>query len=827
MGTTTDLFADVILPLALPQLFTYRLPSELKDTLTVGSRVVVSFGSGHKLYTAVVKKIHTKAPAAYEAKYIEGVLDDRPVVNSRQFELWSWMEAYYMCTPGEVMSAALPGGMKLTSETSILLREGYEGRVENLSDREYLIVEALEIRNILSLSEVGEILRVRHVHVYIKSLIEMEVISVLEEVREKYKPKEVSYVRLSRAAMNEEKLKEFFDELSKAPKQLETLMVFMQMKAEQKGEAVNKLTLQKRAGVTASVINQLERKGVLEVFTTQVGRLENFEGEVLPPKALNEEQQGAKNKIVELFREHDVTLLQGVTSSGKTEVYIQLIEEALRSGKQVLYLLPEIALTTQIIRRLRKHFGKQIGVYHSRFNEHERVEIWKAVLDFEPQKGSACQVILGARSAIFLPFKELGLIIVDEEHENTFKQYDPAPRYHARDTATVLARIHGAKVLLGSATPSVESFWNARQGKYGLVEMKKRYGGVSMPEILCADIAEDSKKRKMKGHFSPLLIELMDTALENKEQIILFQNRRGYSPILLCEACGNAPQCKNCDVSLTYHKHFGNLVCHYCNYSMPLPRTCPSCGSGKLSLKGFGTEKIEEDLALIFPHASVSRMDLDTTRSKNAYFNIISDFENRQVDILVGTQMITKGLDFDNVAVVGILNADNMLNFPDFRAFERSFQLMLQVAGRAGRKDKRGKVLIQSYNPNHPTIRQVIDHDYEGMFKSELVERRNFHYPPFYRLIVFTLMHRDVRKLDDAVSIFHQQMKRQFGERLLGPQTPVISRVRNYYLRNFLLKIERDRSLRKVKAKITELIRDFEGNERFRSVRIKVDVDPF
>ena len=827
MAERKTLFADVILPLALPNLFTYRIPFELNDIIHPGQRVIVSFGGGQKLYTALIKKLHTTPPSNYEAKYIEGLLDENEVVNAQQFQLWEWMQDYYMCMPGEVMNAALPGAMKLSSETRIVLHEEFREHSDNLTDKEFLIVDALEVRNMLDLAEISSILGVKHVHPYVKALIEKRVIIVLEEVKQKYKPREIAYVQLTEEASTEEGFKRCFDLLERAPKQQETLMAFMQLQAEQEGRpAIKKLELQKRVGITAVVINQLVKKEVFEIITEEEGRIKDFEGIPVAPSALSEDQQIAKEAIQESFLTQEVSLLHGVTSSGKTEVYIQLIEEVIAAGKQVLYLLPEIALTTQIIHRLQKHFGNQIGVYHSRFNAQERVEVWKTVLEFDPEKQRKFQLILGARSSIFLPFKNLGLIIVDEEHENSFKQYDPAPRYHARDTATVLARIHGANVLLGSATPSLETYWNAKNGKYGYVALNKRYGGVRMPEILCADIAEDSKRKKMKSHFSPLLVELMEEALENKEQIILFQNRRGYAPVLMCESCGNAPQCKNCDVSLTYHKHFGNLNCHYCNYSISIPKHCPACGSPKINLKGFGTEKIEEDLALIFPEASVIRMDLDTTRSKNAYQHIISDFESGEVDILVGTQMITKGLDFDNVAVVGILNADNMLSFPDFRAFERSYQLMSQVAGRAGRKKKRGKVLIQTYNPNHAIIRNVIDHDYLGMYKDEILERKNFHYPPFYRLISFTLMHRDVHKLNDAVHLFHQQLKRQFGNRLLGPQTPVISRVRNYYHKNFMLKIERDRSLKSVKTRINELMKDFEVDDRFKGVRVKVDVDP-
>jgi primosomal protein N' (replication factor Y) len=828
MEKTATVFVDVILPLPIPGWYTYRLPKEYNSQVQVGQRAIVAFGPGNRRYTALIVSCHGQAPVAYEAKYVDELLDEFPIVNSSQLKLWEWIGNYYLAVPGDVMNAALPGALKLSGETKVLLREGYAAVKKELSDREYLVVEALEVGVSLSMSEIAEVLGIKGIQPYVKSLLEKKAVVVMEEVREKYKPKRLTYVQLSAKAREEKQLKQHFDDLSNAPKQLELLMTFLQLKAEnEQASKVLKSTLMKRAGATSTTLNHLVKKAVFQYIEEEVGRIEPFDGVCLPVKKLNDAQGAALLEIEEQFEEKEVVLLKGVTSSGKTEVYIHLIEKAMAAGKQVLYLLPEIALTTQIIHRLQRHFGDRVGVYHSKFNQNERVEVWKHILEFETDKDNRFQLILGARSAIFLPFSNLGLIIVDEEHENTFKQYDPSPRYHARDTATVLAGIHHAKVLLGSATPSIESAWNAKSGKYGLVTMDKRYGGVMMPEIFCADIADDTKRKKMKGHFSPLLLEMMTEALENKEQIILFQNRRGYAPILLCETCGNAPHCVNCDVSLTYHKYSGKLICHYCNYAIALTNTCPSCQSTTLQLKGFGTEKLEEELAIYFPAARISRMDLDTTRSKNAYQNIIYDFEQGEVDVLVGTQMITKGLDFDNVAVVGVLNADNMLNFPDFRAFERSFQLMSQVAGRAGRKQKRGKVLIQAYNPNHAIIRNVVDYDYQSMYNSEIIERRNFHYPPFFRLISFTLRHKNQDQLNASVAVFGKLLKTHFGDRILGPHTPVISRIRNYYHRDFLLKVERTASLQEVKKKINTALQAFESNKQQRSTRIKVDVDPY
>ena len=573
------------------------------------------------------------------------------------------------------------------------------------------------------------------------------------------------------------------------------------------------------------MVAQLVKKNIFETYSLEAGRLESHEA-ILQRKELSTEQEQAYNEICRSFEEKKTVLLHGVTSSGKTEVYIQLIEDAIQQGKQVLYLLPEIALTTQIVQRLQAIFGPKIGVYHSKFNENERVELWNAVLKFKAGEYEDFQVILGARSAMFLPFQDLGLIIVDEEHEGTFKQYDPAPRYQARDASIFLGHMQSSNIVLGSATPSVESFYHAKSEKYTYVALNKRFGNVQMPEILVADVADATKKKKMKSHFSPELMSMMEECLEANKQIILFQNRRGYSPILICETCGNSPQCVNCDISLTYHKYKKELNCHYCGYHIPLPSACPSCGDTNLRVKGFGTEKIEEELAIFFPEAKISRMDLDTTRAKMAYHQIIQSFQEGEVDILVGTQMVTKGLDFENVGLVGILNADNMLHFPDFRAFERAYQLMSQVSGRAGRRGERGKVLIQSYNPEHQIIRQVIDHDYEGMYKNELIDRRNFRYPPFYRLIYLTLRHRDKNKVGQAAHHLAQQMRNSFGDRVLGPEAPGVERIRTYYLQQIVLKLEKTASLGKSKSRLTELLNDFNATDSYKSVRVSVDVDP-
>lgn len=820
-------FVDVILPLALPNTFSYRVPFEWNDAILEGQRVIVQFGKGNKQYSAIVAKVHSTPPEKYQAKYLEAILDENPIIHPIQFKFWEWISEYYMAHIGEVMVTALPGGLRLASETRVLLHPEYQKVVNDLSDDEFLVIEALEVRNVLDLSEISQILGIKYVQPKIKALIEKRAVMVEEEIKQRYKPKMVEYIKLTEAAESESQLKQFFDDLEKAPRQLELLMTYLQMSARYSSspKEVKKLELQKSMNTTSSLVNELVKKGIFEIYKVEAGRLTL--SEITDPiKELNQHQTKALIEVKESFKEKDVVLLHGVTSSGKTEIYIQLIKEAIERGEQVLYLLPEIALTTQIVTRLQAIFGERVGVFHSRFNENERVEVWNNVLKFKRNHYEDFQIILGARSALFLPFSKLGLVIVDEEHENTFKQYDPSPRYQARDASIVLAKLQSAKVLLGSATPSVESYRNAQYGRYGLVTLSKRHGDIQMPEILCADVKEATKKKKMNSHFTPELLKMMEEYIENEKQIILFQNRRGYSPILMCETCGNAPKCVNCDVSLTYHKYKRELNCHYCGHHTALPTACPSCGDTNLHVKGFGTEKIEEELAIYLPKARIARMDLDTTRAKKAYHQIITSFEDKEVDILVGTQMVTKGLDFENVGLVGVLNADNMLNFPDFRAFERSYQLMSQVSGRAGRKGKRGQVLIQTYNPDHQIIRQVIDHDYIGMYKNELIDRRNFHYPPFYRLIKLTLKHKDAKKLLEGANYLGRELTAKFGTRILGPEAPGIARIRNFYHQNIMLKLEKEASVKKSKLILKQSIQNFAVHSDYKSIRVIIDVDP-
>ncbi|MBA3901506.1 MAG: primosomal protein N', partial [Bacteroidetes bacterium] len=711
--------------------------------------------------------------------------------------------------------------------TRILLNQKFQKNYDILTDKEFLVVEALEINDVLSLGDVSNIVEQKTVYPLIRGLIEKGAVIVEEEVKEKFKPKLESFVRLILQENMEEYLQSLFQKLEKkAPKQADALLAYVKLSGgySSVGTEVKKAEILKVVEGADAAIASLAKKGILEVYSKETLRIEVSGEEGGNIKNLNEGQQKVYEEINELHKQKDVVLLHGVTGSGKTEIYISLIEQVIKQGKQVLYLLPEIALTTQIVNRLRNSFGDKVGIYHSKYSENERVEVWNKLLGLKGQQKYS--VVLGARSALFLPFDNLGLIIVDEEHETSFKQYDPAPRYNARDAALFLSRLHGAKTLLGSATPSIESYYNANSGKYGLVELLKRYSGVQMPEILVADLKTATRKKLMKSHYSPLLLEQIKEALEKNEQVILFQNRRGFAPQLHCNLCGWMPECTRCDVTLTYHKHINLMKCHYCGYSQKTPIECLACGSPEISFQGFGTEKIEDELSIFFPGRKIARMDLDTTRAKNAYRQIISDFENHDIDILVGTQMVTKGLDFDNVGLVGVLSADSMLKFPDFRANERSFHLMAQVSGRAGRKEKRGKVVIQAFDPVHPIIQDVIDNNYLSMYTREMMERKNFHYPPFFRLIEFTLQHRDINIINHGAKEYAEGLRSLFGNRVLGPEFPAVARIKNLYHKRVLVKIEREGSINQVKESIRELMNRFSQHKDYKSIRIVVDVDP-
>ena len=819
MPTRVAIFVDVILPLAVPNLFTYRVPFDLNDSVEVGKRVVVQFGK-KKLYSGIIHSFHEKPPKNYEAKYIDSFLDEDPIVNSEQLKFWEWISTYYLCTIGEVMNAALPTGLKLVSKTKVILNSNVGIETKLLSDKEYLIIEALEIRNILELQEIESILEQKSAYSIIKSLLEKNYILVAEQVQEKYKPKSATYIKYP-DGFGEENIREAFGKLGKAPKQLDTFMMFGHLLNSTSGN-ISKKKLIVEANTNSATVKQLLTKGFLEEYSQEISRITKDQKEIEAIDELSEAQNKAITEIKSSFEAKDVALLHGVTGSGKTEIYIQLIQEQIEQGNQVLYLLPEIALTTQIISRLRKKFGDKIGIYHSKYHSNERVEVWNELL-----KGveSRFQIIIGARSAVFLPFTNLGLVVVDEEHDASYKQNEPAPRYNGRDSSIYLARIHGGKVLLGSATPSIETYWNAKEDKFGFVELKERFGKATLPEIVISDLQDATKRKKMKSHFSQFLLDRMTSHLDNKEQIILFQNRRGYNPSWVCETCAWVPQCKNCDISLTYHKYTHLQKCHYCGYTEKPISKCKACGSNSLKMVGFGTEKIEEELSLFFPKHTIKRMDYDTTRNKNGYQNIIDDFEQGMIDILVGTQMVTKGLDFDNVGMVGVLNADSLLHYPDFRSFERSFQLLTQVAGRAGRKEKQGKVIIQTYSPDHPVIQRVIDNDYIGMYNQEIEEREKYGYPPFYRLIKIVIHHRDRDISLEGSQILTKTLKKHLGGRVLGPETPAISRIKNMYINQILIKFERKISPVKLKVFINESVAKFKSKPNFKSTRVVIDVD--
>ena len=809
-------FIDVILPIPIQKTFTYSVTEAEAEFLQKGMRVAVSFGNT-KMYTALVLKIHQNKPELYEAIEILQILDEKPIVTEIQLQNWQWIASYYMCSLGDVYRAALPSAFLLESETIVLKNDEFTEETE-LTDDEFLIFEALQHQSQLTIHQVADILGKKKVLPIINALIHKKAVFVKEEIYEQYKPKMVKYVRLNAQYTSDEALQNLLSELNRAKKQREAVLGYFQLSADKK--PIKAKELETKIGVSAAVIKALADKGVFELYEIQTDRI-NFKGATNDLKNLNEFQETALSEIKTAFEEKEVVLLHGITSSGKTEVYTKLIEDNSKSGKQILFLLPEIALTTQIITRLEAYFGNQISVFHSKYSMNERVEVWNNVLE-NKQKA---QIILGARSSVFLPFSNLGLIIVDEEHETSYKQFKPSPRYHARDTAVVLAHQHKAKILLGSATPSLESYFNTQNGKYGLVELNRRFGNVQLPKIELINIKEKHHKKKMKGHFSDRLLSMISEALENKEQVILFQNRRGFSPVVECTTCGVAPQCPNCDVSLTFHKYRNELKCHYCNYQRAMPNNCAACGSNTLDTKGFGTEQIELELKEIFPTYKIGRMDLDTTRGKHGYQKIIGAFEAQEIDVLVGTQMLSKGLDFENVSLVGILNADNMLNFPDFRAHERSYDMMVQVSGRAGRSKKQGNVAIQTFNPYHQILQQVSTTNYAEMYKEQLQERWQYQYPPYFRLIKITLKHKDYIKVDSGVNWLAKALQNVFRENVLGPTAPVVSRVRNQYIKNLTIKIPPKQNLAETKKHIEKIKNTFQSVKEFRPIRFIIDVD--
>lgn len=816
------LFVEVILPLSLAKNYMYRVPFELNEQTEVGKRVVVQFGK-NKIYTALIKSISQTAPEHYQAKYIIDVVDEHPIITPQQLQLWDWMTNYYLCNEGDVMSAALPTGLKLASETIIVLKEDNDSETEEseqvLTEKEAALITALNSQKRLTIDEVSVLLGQKTVYPIINSLIEKGLIYIAEEVVEKYKPLLKSFVSLNPFYQEEEHLKELFSILERAPKQLNALLTFIKLYRQQ--DLIPKQQLLEESDCGQAAFKALQDKEIFKVVKRPVSRLKENEDDFILNFELSEVQNKALTQIEASFEEKDVVLLHGITASGKTQVYIKLIEKAIEKGGQVLFLLPEIALTTQIVQRIQRYFGDAIGVYHSKFNNNERVEIWNKVLN------GKYRVVLGARSAVFLPFKELKLIVVDEEHESSYKQQEPSPRYQARDVAVLLAHLHQAKAVLGSATPSIESYYNAVNNKYGLVTMNERFGGVELPVHEVVSISEETKKKKMVSYFSSKLIDEIAYTMEQKEQVILFQNRRGYATILICATCGYAPKCVSCDVSLTYHKTSGKLHCHYCGYHQSSINICPACGSVHIEQKGFGTERVEEELSLIFPDAKIARLDVDSTRTKNGLMQIITDFQDKKTDILIGTQMVAKGLDFDNVTLIGVINADTLFNYPDFRAFERSYQLLAQVAGRAGRRNKQGKVIIQAYDDQHRIIRQVIDNKYLEMYNDELTERRQFLYPPFTRMIFINIKHKDQDLLNVAAQRFATVLRGQLGRRVLGPEQPMVSRIRNYYIKQVIIKADKESSIQKVKSILKETILQFQSEKDFRAVNIQVDVDPY
>lgn len=815
---SSQVFVEVILPLALNKSYTYYVPEELIPQTKLGVRVEVQFGR-QKIYTGLVSEIHQRTPEDHHPKSIQSVIDDRPIANELQLKFWHWMSDYYISSVGEVMNAALPANFKLSSETRVTLGPLFHDDAAQLSDKEYLIAEALTIQQELSIEDIQGILGQKSIYPVIRRLLDKKIIYLKEELQERYRPKTIICVRLNADYEPADKLQEAFALVERSDRQTRALLAYVQLAPKQ--PIMRRQDILKLSGCDHSVVQALVKKGIFELYEHQQSRLAGYEEETVAADALSAQQEDALTAIRSHFETKDVVLLNGVTGSGKTRVYLELIREQIAAGAQVLYLLPEIALTTQLIERLQRVFGDDIAVYHSKLNNNERVELWNSVLNGKP-------VLMGARSALFLPFTNLKLVIVDEEHDPSFKQTEPNPRYQGRDAAVYLAHLHGAKTLLGTATPSIETYYNALNGKYGLVRMNERFGGLQMPEIILVDSKRAMKEQRLFSNFSSELLDALKATLERGEQAILFQNRRGYSPTYRCQTCDWHSECINCDVSLTYHKLQHLLKCHYCGYNTPVPTACPACGSKQLVLQGFGAEKVEDDLKIYLPQARIARMDADSVRGKNAHSNLIHEFEDGQIDVLVGTQMVTKGLDFERVGLVGVLSADQLLHFPDFRASERAFQLMLQVSGRAGRKHRRGRVFIQAMNTAHPVLTEVLNNDYDGFVKRELQERQEFKYPPFSRIIRITLKHKDARVVNEGMSLFSRHLKTALGDWVLGPAVPYVGRVRSLFLLDLLVKLERDtRKIQFAKTHIRDATDKLHAASGFSTIRVSVDVDPY
>jgi primosomal protein N' (replication factor Y) len=817
-------FAEVVLPLAVQGTYTYRIPALMN--VGVGYRVLVPFGR-KKYYTAIVVMTHDIEPQGYNVKEILALPDEGPILRHPQLKFWEWIADYYLCTIGEVFKAAVPSGLKVESETQISVNPDFEEETPGeLNDRERVILDFTNQRSKVQITELTNATGFKNVESIVSRLLDKGAVHVAEKVMDNYRPKTETCVRLTIERNDDQALHGFFDRVSRAKKQEQLLLAYLDLSHWlQKSKPVKEVTqeeLLKRSGCTQPVLAAARKNGIFEIFKRATNRFDLLGTGLVELPTLTEVQRNAYLKIHDSFKEKAVTLLHGVTSSGKTSIYMHLINDVLKLGKQVLYLVPEIALTTQLTQRLQRVFGDRLLIYHSKFSDNERVDIWKKLLS----SSEPC-VIIGVRSSVFLPYSNLGLVIVDEEHDTSYKQQDPAPRYNGRDTAIMLAHMHGAKTILGSATPAIDTYYKALNGRYGLVELSTRYSDIEMPLVHTIDLKKAWKKHEMNGMFSQELIDECRKSLKNDEQVILFQNRRGYAPMVRCKQCAWIPTCINCDVSLTYHRHVDTLTCHYCGHTITLPTVCPACGNPSIEVVGYGTERIEDEIDKVFPGEKISRMDLDTTRSKKSYDRLIDEFSQHKTSILVGTQMVTKGLDFDAVSIVGILNADSMIHFPDFRSNERAFNMMEQVAGRSGRKNKQGKVIIQTFNPTHPVIKRVVEHDYKGFYEQEIAEREQYGYPPFTKIINIYLKH----KQDDVVlemAVRYSNLLRQvFGKRVLGPEAPMVARVQSYYIRQIVLKMELAASMTKVKKILRDLYEQLIAvDSRMRTIRLYFDVDP-
>lgn len=830
----STLFVDVILPLNLNSTYTYRVPKGWEDDIQIGIRVAVNLGNT-RIYSGLVSKVHYQAPNLKSIKYILSIIDHKPIITQNHLKFWKWISNYYMASIGEVMMAAIPANLRLKSQSIIQIHPEFEGDISSLNENELEIFDLILENTIQSIEELQKKTKNNKTFNIVNKLTKEKILISQEQFKDKRPVKKENWVRLSKEYQNEDKLKELFtlfESKKTYEKQYYTLIAFLSKTLARDSE-IRKVDLDNDNMFNSNSFNTMLSKGIFSMEVKDKSRLIQREAtHSLESLHLNPEQLGVYNKIIENWDKLPVSLIHGVTGSGKTEIYIKLIEKVIASGKQVLYLLPEIALTSHLIHRLSRYFGARVGVFHSRFSREEQEEIYYKVNSqvsevynyVNEEDNKSYDIILGARSSIFLPFYNLGLIIVDEEHDTSYKQYDPSPRYNARDSALILAKLFNAKTILGSATPSVETYFNAKQGRYELLEIHNRYLGTKLPKIQVSDFKLAKKEKRVHSHFTSELIEEINIALKNKNQVLLFQNRRGFALEIKCQTCGAVPHCKNCDVALTYHKSSELLKCHYCSYSQPITSLCNECGSQKIDMMGFGTQKVEQEIEIFFPQAKIARLDLDTTRTKNSYEEIIGRFEKREIDILVGTQMITKGLDFGNVALVGILNADSLLYYPDFRSIEKAFQMITQVSGRAGRSQKQGLVIIQTFSPNHPVIKYSLNYDFDNMYCSQIIDRKFFNYPPYCRLIQISIKHVDSKVLDIICQDFKLEVNKLFGQRILGPEYPPIPRIRNMYCKNFLLKLDKSQSHTSAKAELWKICEEF--LKLYPKIRISIDVDP-